>query len=201
MNAVAEMRELRMSVRAVNCAVAEASIHAILRRRVWQSIGRECTVVAAMNASASIWLPMATALHRLADGSSHFDWFFGRSPDTSDPDARSARAFRCVCDPRESSVGWTTPLEPLADHRVHYLTTREERELADGSTVTPLKRGQWMKAREQRAHGDSPTRPGDSTEEIIIQWDGCSAFHRIRLTGLPPRRAHCTASGPLPHSL
>jgi len=144
---------------------------------------------------------MATALHRLADGSSHFDWFFGRSTDTSDPDVRSARAFRCMCDPREASVGWTTRLEPLTDHRVHYLTTCQERELADGSTVTPLKRGRWMNACGQRAHGDPIIPRVESAEEIIIQWDDCSAFHRILLIGLPPRRADCSESGPEPHSL
>jgi len=133
-----------------------------------------------MTASAPIWLPMATALHRLPDGTSHFDWFFGRTMNTSHPDDRSARTFRCARDPREACAGWTAQIEPLADHRVHYLTAVDERCLADGSTVTPLQRGQWMDA---------------GIDDIIIQWHGSEAFHRIRLVGQPPLRADCTTSG------
>jgi len=133
-----------------------------------------------MTASAPNWLPMATALHRLQDGTSHFDWFLGQSADTSDPDAVTARTFRCALDPRGARAGWESPLEALTDHRAHYLTTTTARHLADGSTVTPLQRGQWMNA---------------GIDEIIIRWNGDGAFQRIRLIGQPPTRAECTASG------
>jgi len=169
------------AVRAASRSVAAVRVVAIHRREVWQSIVRECTVVAAMTASEPNWLPMATALHRLIGGSSHFDWFFGQSADTSDPDIRSARTFRCTLDPRGARAGWMCPLEALTDHRAHYLTTTTERRLADGSTVTPLQRGQWMNA---------------GSQEIIIRWNDSDAFHRIRLIGQPPTRAECAASGP-----
>ncbi len=133
-----------------------------------------------MTASAPNWLPMATALHRFPDGSSHFDWFFGRTAAPSDPDERSARTFRCPLDPRGACAGWTCPLEALTDHRAHYLTTTSERTLADGSTITPLQRGRWMDA---------------GIDEIIIQWEASPAFHRIRLIGQPSVRAECSASG------
>lgn len=158
---------------------------AIRRRKVWQSIGSDCTVVTIVHGITQEWRPMALALHRLPGAGAHFDLFLARTEPRGDPDERCVRTLRCAADMRGAGTGFAVAVEPAGEHRAHYLRLDEEARLADGSTVTPLARGAWCPAPPGPASAAAAPR---TREEILLRWEGSREQHRFGLEGTPPSR-------------
>lgn len=110
------------------------------------------------------WRPAAVIRHETAGGA-HFDLLLARR-EPAGPDDRACATWRTAHDPAAMAVDDRTPVEPIDDHRAHYLRLAASAELSGGrGRVHPVAHGDW--------------RPcADGTVEV--RWDRSGAV-RYRL--------------------
>jgi hypothetical protein len=135
---------------------------------VWQSIGKDCTVILVERRADNIWLPMALARHDVLGGNFHFDWFLGRIAECADDDARVVRTMRCHSriDVSLAAEGW------------FYLHLGKQHQLSQGrGVVTPIARGGWR---------TTEAAVGSANESIELRWDADPTIRRCCITP-PPR--------------
>jgi hypothetical protein len=116
------------------------------------------------------WRPAAVIRHETAGGA-HFDLLLARR-EPEGPDDRACATWRAARDPAALAVGAETPVEPIADHRAHYLGLAGHSELSGGrGRVLPVARGAW--------------RPG-MDGAVEVRWDeGTTARYRLDAAGAP----------------
>jgi len=147
---------------------------------VWQSIGKDCTVILVERRADNIWLPMALARHDVLGGNFHFDWFLGRIAECADDDARVVRTMRCHTRIDVSLAAEGIAIEPLDDHRWFYLHLGKQHQLSQGrGVVTPIARGVWR--------GINST-VGSANENIELRWDADPTIRRCCITPPPGSR-------------
>lgn len=144
----------------------EVNERAIHRTGVWQSIEKDCTVIAVEGRVDSAWQPMALVRHDEPHGSFHYDWFLAG--------ATSARTFRCAHRLDQLAGAAETPLVAIDDHRLFYVHLSERFELSGGrGIVTPIARGWW------RPSGT----PCEAICELIeVRWSPTDVARTFRLT-------------------
>ena len=116
------------------------------------------------------WRPAAVIRHETAGGA-HFDLLLARRAPLG-PDDRACATWRAAHDPAALAVGAETPMEPIDDHRAHYLHLAAASELSGGrGRVHPVARGEW------RAGADGA---------VEVRWDGAGAArYRLDPAGTP----------------
>jgi hypothetical protein len=117
------------------------------------------------------WRP-AAVVHHATDAGAHFDLLLARR-EPSGPDDHACATWRAAHDPSALPVGGTTTLEPIADHRAHYLRLAAPTELSSGrGWVRPVAQGDWR-----------PCVDG----AVEIRWSGgTAARYRVDAGGSPP---------------
>jgi hypothetical protein len=117
------------------------------------------------------WRPAAVIRHETAGGA-HFDLLLARRAPEG-PDDRACATWRAARDPAALAVGAETPVEPIADHRAHYLRLAAPTELSAGrGRVRPVAQGDWR-----------PCVDG----AVEIRWSGgTAARYRVDADGSPP---------------
>lgn len=116
------------------------------------------------------WRP-AAVVHHATDAGAHFDLLLARR-EPSGPDDHACATWRAAHDPSVLPIGGATTLEPIADHRAHYLGLAGHSELSGGrGRVLPVARGAW--------------RPG-MDGAVEVRWDeGTTARYRLDAAGAP----------------
>jgi hypothetical protein len=88
------------------------------------------------------WRPAAVIRHETAGGA-HFDLLLARR-EPAGPDDRACATWRTAHDPAAMAVDARTPVEPIDDHRAHYLRLAAAAELSGGrGRVHPVAHGDW----------------------------------------------------------
>lgn len=117
------------------------------------------------------WRRAAVVHHETAGGAHHDLLLARREPEG--PDDRACATWRAAHDPAAMAVGAATAIEPVPDHRAHYLCLPGDAELSGGrGRVRPVASGAW------RACTDGT---------VEIRWDaGVTARYRVDAAGAPP---------------